>query len=110
MKMEPRVSSETSAIRTQTPGNYPKRNKLHLVYTFYFNQQCKYIYILFEQYLYYNHSYMFRHICFILREFRNLFIAEDPALCRPRKHTDTHYIVKIICTTFYQQQPHKYMI
>jgi len=24
------VSSETSAIRTQTPGNYPKRNKLHL--------------------------------------------------------------------------------
>ena len=30
MKMEPSVSSETSAIRTQTPGNYPKRNKLHL--------------------------------------------------------------------------------
>ena len=26
----PIVSSETSAIRTQTPGNYPKRNKLHL--------------------------------------------------------------------------------
>ena len=31
MKMEPTVSSETSAIRTQTPGNYPKRNKLHYV-------------------------------------------------------------------------------
>jgi len=30
MKMEPIVSSETSAIRTQTPGNYPNRNKLHL--------------------------------------------------------------------------------
>jgi len=30
MKMEPTVSSETSAIRTQTPGNYPKRNKLLL--------------------------------------------------------------------------------
>ena len=29
MKMEPIVSSETSAIRTQTPGNYPKRNNLH---------------------------------------------------------------------------------
>jgi len=29
MKMEPIASSETSAIRTQTPGNYPKRNKLH---------------------------------------------------------------------------------
>ena len=28
--MEPTVSSETSAIRTQTPGNYPKENKLHL--------------------------------------------------------------------------------
>jgi len=28
MKMEPIVCSETSAIRTQTPGNYPKRNKL----------------------------------------------------------------------------------
>jgi len=24
------VSSETSAIRTQTLGNYPKRKKLHL--------------------------------------------------------------------------------
>jgi len=24
------VSSETSAIKSQTPGNYPKRNKLHL--------------------------------------------------------------------------------
>jgi len=30
MKMELTVSSDTSAIRTQTPGNYPKRNKLHL--------------------------------------------------------------------------------
>jgi len=30
MKLEPIVSSETSAIRTQTPVNYPKRNKLHL--------------------------------------------------------------------------------
>jgi len=30
MKMELIVSSETSAIRTQTPENYPKRNKLHL--------------------------------------------------------------------------------
>ena len=30
MKMEPIVSSETSTIRTQTPGNYSKRNKLHL--------------------------------------------------------------------------------
>ena len=30
MKMEQIVSSETSAIRTQTPGNYPKRNNLHL--------------------------------------------------------------------------------
>ena len=28
--MEPTVSSETSATRTQTPGNYPKRNKIHL--------------------------------------------------------------------------------
>jgi len=30
MKMEPTVSSETSAIRTQRPGNYPKRNTLHV--------------------------------------------------------------------------------
>ena len=30
MKMEPTVSSETSAIRTQTLGNYPKRITLHL--------------------------------------------------------------------------------
>ena len=32
MKIEPIVSSETSTIRTQTPENYPKRNKLHLDY------------------------------------------------------------------------------
>jgi len=30
MKMEQTVGSETSAIRTQTQGNYPKRNTLHL--------------------------------------------------------------------------------
>jgi len=30
MKMEPIVSSETSAIKSQTPGNYAKRNKLQL--------------------------------------------------------------------------------
>ena len=30
MKMEPIVSSETSAVRTQTPGNYPKRSKLNI--------------------------------------------------------------------------------
>ena len=35
MKMEPIVSSETSAIRTQTPGNYPKRNKLHYTLNFF---------------------------------------------------------------------------
>jgi len=34
MKLEPTVSSETSAIRTQTPGNYPKRNKLQIFITF----------------------------------------------------------------------------
>jgi len=31
MKLEPIVSSETSAFRTQTPGNYPKRSKLQTV-------------------------------------------------------------------------------
>ena len=30
LKMEPTVSSETSAIRTQAPGNFPKKNTLHL--------------------------------------------------------------------------------
>ena len=30
MKMEQTVNSETLAVRTQTPGNYPKKNKLHL--------------------------------------------------------------------------------
>jgi len=34
MKMEPIVSSETSAIRIQKLGNYPKRNKLHLFVLF----------------------------------------------------------------------------
>jgi len=37
MKMEPTVSSETSAIRTQTPGNYPKRNTLHSYILLYIN-------------------------------------------------------------------------
>ena len=32
MKMEPIRSSETSAIKTQTPGNYPKRKILQLKY------------------------------------------------------------------------------
>jgi len=32
MKMEPTVSSGTSAIRIQTPGNYPKSNTFHLEY------------------------------------------------------------------------------
>ena len=37
MKMEPIVSSETSAIRTQAPGNYPKRNNLQNYNCVYFN-------------------------------------------------------------------------
>ena len=35
MKMELIVNSETSAVRTQTPGNYPKRNKLLLIFILY---------------------------------------------------------------------------
>jgi len=34
MKMEPIVSSETSAIRTQTPGNSPRRNNLTSIINF----------------------------------------------------------------------------
>jgi hypothetical protein len=30
LKMEPIVSSETSASNTQTPGSYPKESLLHL--------------------------------------------------------------------------------
>ena len=30
MKMELIEGSETSAIRTKTPGNYPKENTLHI--------------------------------------------------------------------------------
>jgi len=37
MKMEPTVSSETSAIRTQTPGNYPKKNKLRFSCSWHFS-------------------------------------------------------------------------
>jgi len=36
MKMEPIVSSETSATKSQTPGNYPKRNKLRDLFYFVF--------------------------------------------------------------------------
>jgi len=34
MKNEPTVSSETLAIRTQTPGNYPKRKKITILILF----------------------------------------------------------------------------
>jgi len=30
--MEPTVSSETSAIRNQTPGNYPKKEQITLLF------------------------------------------------------------------------------
>jgi len=40
MKMEPIVSSETSVIRTQTPGNYPKRNKLQKLMDFLVRKSC----------------------------------------------------------------------
>jgi len=30
LKMEPIESSETSAIRNQTPGNYPKESIIHI--------------------------------------------------------------------------------
>jgi len=43
MKMEPIVSSETSAIRTQTPGNYPKRNNLPLEHGESLRTRLKYI-------------------------------------------------------------------
>jgi len=33
MQLEPIVSSETSATKSQTPGNYPKRNKLQYYVT-----------------------------------------------------------------------------
>jgi len=42
MKMELTVSSETSAIRIQMPGNYPKRNKLHLEHSESFKNKNKY--------------------------------------------------------------------
>jgi len=35
MKMEPIEGSETSAVRTKTPGNYPKENILHEEYSSY---------------------------------------------------------------------------
>jgi len=54
MKMEPIVSSETSAIRTQTPWNYPNRNKLHylIVLTRYYlskqaSQKCFQVFLSF---------------------------------------------------------------
>jgi len=52
----------------------------------------KYIYIyiymcvcvcvfLFEQYLYYNHTYMFRYICIILREFQRFTFVKLCSVC-----------------------------
>jgi len=50
MKIEPIVISETSAIRTQTPGNYPKTNKLqfffYLLMYFCFHASTSEVYIV----------------------------------------------------------------
>jgi len=43
IKMEPTVSSETSAIITQTPGNYPKKNKLQVIHIYH---KCGQIYLI----------------------------------------------------------------
>jgi len=53
MKMEPIVSSETSAIRTQTPGNYPKSNNLRTIHSK-FSKGYIYIYI-------YTHTHTHTH-------------------------------------------------
>ena len=42
MKMEPTVNSETSAIRTQTPGNYPKRTNYIRYMVYYANHTIQY--------------------------------------------------------------------
>jgi len=39
MKMEPIQCSETSAIRTQTPGNYPKENILQQEFNLFTNNK-----------------------------------------------------------------------
>ena len=49
MKMEPIVSSETSAIKSQTPGNYPKRNKLQTTLT---RSNTTQVYCNYADYLY----------------------------------------------------------
>ena len=56
MKMEPIVSSETSAIRTQTPGNYPKRNNLHLEHGE--SLRTKHVVVLYVI----NYTYLYHHI------------------------------------------------
>jgi len=43
MKMELVEGSETSAIRTQTPGNYPKENILHIEHSESLKSRNKYI-------------------------------------------------------------------
>ena len=60
MKIESIVSSETSAIRTQTPGNYPKRNKLHLEH----GESLKTSIILLRNYLFINPLFLqsYRHL------------------------------------------------
>ena len=59
MKMEPIVSSETSAIRTQTPGNYRKRNNLHLEYgeSLRTRRIRQLYYYYYYYYYYYNYYY-----------------------------------------------------
>jgi len=64
MKMEPIVSSETLAIRTQTPGNYPKRNKLYFTFLYlrcftYVPPACQYIYIYIYMYIYTVYIYIY---------------------------------------------------
>ena len=60
MKMEPIVSSETMAIRTQTPGNYPKRNNLQAICSF--SNEANYVHNN-SYYIYVNFSARFGQLC-----------------------------------------------
>jgi len=80
MKIEPIVSSETSAIRTQTPGNYPKRNKLHLEH----GESLKTLFFLFSWiYLFISFlPFLVQHLFTYLLQVQNVTVSPD--------HTQTH--------------------
>jgi len=70
------VKVELTPLTEHQPDNGLKITEQNNKIDFYFNQQYIYIYIFLKKPLILIHSYMFRHIGIILREFRSCTLLQ----------------------------------